>query len=321
MAPPLARLRKTPRLLVRAFGAAGLALAALPTPATAIALSPDSASPNADEIRVAYWVMLAVATVLALAINAALILAVVRFRARRGAAPVRTRSRRGLQARVGAVLAVPVLAIFVLGVIFSERARDVASPGPEGLQAALARTAQVNPSPPGDGEPLVINAIGQQWLWRFEYPGGRPGDRTFTYERLVVPIDTPVVLNVTSTDVIHRWWVPALGGKVDAVPGQTSQTWFRADEEGTYEGHSAQYSGSGYPTMRAEVEAVSTAEYEQFIDDQERALTRAQEAIRNALEEQAATETAEQREIIPSREPAGEEQNQAPDGGAAGGSA
>ena len=58
----------------------------------------------------------------------------------------------------------------------------------------------------------MINAIGQQWLWRFEYPGGEPGHRTFSYDELVVPVDTAVVLNITSTDVIHSWCVPALGG-------------------------------------------------------------------------------------------------------------
>jgi heme/copper-type cytochrome/quinol oxidase subunit 2 len=187
-----------------------------------------------------------------------------------------------------------VIVIFVLGLIFSERARDVAEPGSESLQAALTRTAQVNPSPPAGGEPLEINAIAQQWLWRFEYPGGRPGDRTFTYEELVVPVDTPVLLNVTSTDVVHRWWVPSLGGKVDAVPGQTTLTWFRADEEGTYEGHSAQYSGASYPTMRIEVEAVSAEEYQQFLDDQTRELADAQDAVTSELEEQAATQAGGQ---------------------------
>jgi cytochrome c oxidase subunit 2 len=324
MAPPLARPRKTPRLFARAFGASVLGLLALAAPASAGVIAPDSASPNADEISVIYWVMLAIGVIVALAVNAALVVAVIRFRARRGAAPARTRSGRGMQSRLAAALGVPVIAIFVLGVIFAERARDVAAPGPEGLQAALARTAQVNPSPPEEGEPLVINAIAQQWLWRFEYPGGRPGDRTFSYEELVVPIDTPVILNVTSTDVVHRWWVPALGGQVDAVPGQTARTWFRADEEGTYEGNSAQYSGSGYSTMRAEVEAVSAAEYEQFLADQARELADAQEAVTSALEEQAATETAEQRDVTPSAgqgaAQGGGEQNQAPNGSGGGAS-
>ena len=67
----------------------------------------------------------------------------------------------------------------------------------------------------------MIDAIAQQWLWRFEYPGGTPGHRTFTYGELVVPVDTPVILDITSTDVLHSWWVPALGGQVQATPGDT----------------------------------------------------------------------------------------------------
>jgi cytochrome c oxidase subunit 2 len=304
MAPPLARPRKTSRLFARAFGASVLGLAAFATPASAGILSPDTASPNADDISVTYWVMLAIAAIVALAVNAALVLAVVRFRSRRGATPARTRSGRGFQARLAAALAVPVIAIFVIGVVFAEQARD-----------ADAADEQA--------EPIAINAIAQQWLWRFEYPGGRPGDRTFSYEELVVPVDTPVTLTVTSTDVVHRWWVPSLGRAVDAVPGQPQEATFVADQEGTYEGHSAQYSGASYPTMRARVEAVSTTEYQQFVDDQARELARAQNIVRSELEERAATQTAEQRSVTPSGQQGGGEagagQPQAPTGPQGGG--
>src|SRR4029077_10650138 len=109
---------------------------------------------------------------------------------------------------------------------------------------------------PTDTSPLQINAIAQQWLWRFEYPGGRPGQRTFTYGELVVPVDTPVVLNITSTDVLHSWWVPQLGGQVQATPGDTVQTWFRADEVGRYSGRSTIFSGTSFPAMRAWVRVV-----------------------------------------------------------------
>jgi cytochrome c oxidase subunit 2 len=268
MAPLLARPRKTPRLFARAFGAALIGLTVLAAPASAGVLSPDPASSGADDISTSYWVMLVIATIAAVGINAALIAAVLRFRARRGAEPARTRSGRGIQARLAAALAIPVVVIFVLGVILAEQARD-----PDADEA----------------EPIEISAIGQQWLWRFEYPGGVPGNRTFTYEKLVLPVDTPVTLNVTSTDVIHRWWVPSLGGKVDAIPGQTTETSFVANEEGTFEGHSAQYSGAGYPAMRAEVDVVSQEEYEQFVDTQADDLAAAQRAVQSELETQAAT--------------------------------
>ena len=79
----------------------------------------------------------------------------------------------------------------------------------------------------------MIDAIAQQWLWRFEYPGGTRGIAPFSYGELVVPVDTSVVLKIDSTDVIHSWWVPALTGQVQAVPGTSPSTWFKADEVGT----------------------------------------------------------------------------------------
>ncbi len=129
---------------------------------------------------------------------------------------------------------------------------------------------------PSDAKPLAINVIGQQWLWRFEYPGGLPGNRVFSYGELVVPVDTAVVLHITSTDVMHRWFIPALGGQVDAVPGKTSETWFRADREGVYRGQSTFFSGSAYAVMRAWVRVVSPEAYRQYIRRQRLDLAAAQ---------------------------------------------
>jgi cytochrome c oxidase subunit II len=134
-----------------------------------------------------------------------------------------------------------------------------------------------------DTKPLTIRAIGQQWLWRFEYPGGRSGDRVFSYGELVVPVDTTVVLRITSTDVMHRWFIPALGGQVDAVPGKTVETWFRADREGVYRGQSTFFSGSAYSVMRAWVRVVSPDAYKQYVQQQERDLAAAQGYVKRKV--------------------------------------
>ncbi len=105
--------------------------------------------------------------------------------------------------------------------------------------------------PGGDNKPLEINVSGQQWLWRYEYPDG-----TFSYYELVVPVDTEVVLDIKSTDVLHRWWVPALGPWSTPCRARTTSTWFKADEAGTYEGRSTEFSGPGYAPMRARVTVV-----------------------------------------------------------------
>jgi len=259
-------------------------------------LTPDSpASPNADEMQAAYVVMLIVAIAIGVAINAALVVAAIRFRARRGRSPAQRTAGRRTIPRVSAGLGALALAVFLLGVVYTESAREAEPSGPEGLEAASARFAQtsVQPPPSTEGaETLTINAIGQQWLWRYEYPVKESEEQTFqpvfSYHELVVPVDTAVILNATSTDVLHRWSVPALGGKVDAVPGQFNTTWFKAEEEGAYEGSSYAFSGPAYPTMRTRVTVVSAEKYESFLETQQQEISDAQEVVREQVEGSAA---------------------------------
>ncbi len=82
-----------------------------------------------------------------------------------------------------------------------------------------------------------------------------------------MPVDTLVHLNIDSTDVVHSWFVPALGPQVWAVPGEIQETSFIADEEGLYQGRSTVYSGTGYPTVRTNVRVVSADEYADYIDE------------------------------------------------------
>jgi heme/copper-type cytochrome/quinol oxidase subunit 2 len=310
--------------LLLALGA--VALVAAPAAGASI-ISPRAAhSPNADDIRTTYWVMLILAALIGLAINALLIVAVVRFRARRGPAPARVEAGRGVFARIAIPLGLVAVAIFVFGVVMTVKSQKVASAGPDGLSAAAAETAQVGvhgvsrqaltdatqelrntepavpTSQPVKGGPLMIDAVAQQWIWRFFYPGGpgqtskpgeippysetggRPGDRTYSVNELVVPVDTPVVLNITSTDVMHRWFVPALGGQVDAVPGNTSRTWFKADRIGLYPGQSTMFSGTGYSAMRTWVRVVSVPDYQSYLEKQTHELGAAQAYVQHAQE-------------------------------------
>ncbi len=248
-------------------------------------LGPETAhSPNADDLNTLYWVLLIIATALAVAINVALVAFAVRFRARRGAQPRRLSSRRPVQLLIGGTFAGLAAVIFVLGVLVTSDAEDVEASGPEGLQASTERTAQRGLDLPAQGEvePLEIEASGQQWIWRYEYPDG-----TFSYYELVVPVDTAVVVKLSSTDVVHRWWVPGLGGKFDAPPDQENQTWFKADEEGTYEGASYQFSGAAYAAMRTQVRVVSATEYEAWLSRQRDDIQEAQSFV----QEQVTAET------------------------------
>ena len=134
-------------------------------------------------------------------------------------------------------------------------------------------------------EPLTIQADGQQWIWRYEYPApeespdGYNSETPYSYFDLVIPVDTPITLEVGSTDVLHSWWVPALARAVEAVPGDTNTVDFTADEVGTYEGRSTRYSGQGYPTMRTRVHVVEPEEYEAFLEERTDDIDAAREAV------------------------------------------
>lgn len=238
-----------------------------------------------EDINALYWIAFAVITVLALAINAGIIASILRFKGERGVAPRRIRSAPRLQFLSAGALGALALLLFILGVAFNESAIDVKASGPDGLTNS-------------DGAPttLEITATGQQWIWRYEYPSGdgnsstsaspvpsssAPGTfaQVFSYHDLVVPVDTAVVVSLESTDVTHSWWIPGLTMKAEAAPGDVNQTWFKADEEGTYEGASYQFSGASYAAMRTRVRVVSVDEYTQWLDEQGKGIQAAQDAV------------------------------------------
>lgn len=269
---------------------AGIALALLAAPAAASIFGPRAGhSPNADDIRTAYWVAIVIAALLIVVVHAFLIAALVRFRARRGRSPRPFTAGARAFVRPAAPLIAVAVGLFVFGIVMMTKAREVQATGSEGLGADSDLVAQVNGlSIPPDSKALNINVIGQRWLWRFEYPGGTPGNRVFSYGQLVVPVDTTVLLHLTSSDVTHRWFIPALGGQVDAIPGQDVGTWFRADEVGTYKGQSMSFSGSAFAAMRAWVRVVTPQAYQQFIADKRKQLAAAQDFVVKKLGEGAA---------------------------------
>lgn len=262
--------------------------------AAANVLGPRAAhSPNADDIHTTYWVMLIVATLLLVAIHVALIGALVRFRARRGRHPRRVVAGPRSIGLAAAPLAAVAVAIFVFGAVMSAQVEDVqpSEASAQSIAGSSGLVAQAGSlSIPSDAQPLRIRVVGQQWLWRFDYPLGDPGPPydVYSFNQLVVPVDTTVILDVTSTDVVHRWFAPALGGQVDAVPGQTNETWFRADEVGVYPAESTSYSGTGYPAMRAWVQVVSPERYQQFVSTQKREIAASQDFVIKSLKQPTA---------------------------------
>jgi cytochrome c oxidase subunit 2 len=224
-------------------------------------------SPGSDQIDTLLWIGFVAAAILVVAVNGALIYAVRRYRGGRGAEPREPNGGGRTQLRVAGVLTAFAAVLLVLGLVYTEKAREVPATGASGLQVAHA-------------EPLRIETTGQQWLWRYDYPNG-----AFSYYKLVVPVDTTVELRLLSTDVIHTWDVPELAAKRDAVPGKTSEIVFRADEEGVYRGQSATFSGQAYGAMRTEVDVVSPEEYESFVKTQRADIQAAQDRVVGLIEE------------------------------------
>jgi cytochrome c oxidase subunit II len=213
------------------------------------------------------WIGSAVAAILVIAVTVALLYVVRRYRSERGAEPRQLLSGRGLQFRVGGLLTLFAALLFILGVVFTDNARESRASGEAGL-ASLK------------GEPLRIEATGQQWLWRYDYPNG-----AFSYYKLVVPADTAIELQLQSTDVVHTWNVEELARKADAVPGKTNQVPFITDDEGTFEGSSATLSGQAYASMRTAVEVVSPEEYEEFIETRKEEIDAAEERVARLIED------------------------------------
>jgi len=111
----------------------------------------------------------------------------------------------------------------------------------------------------GDGqEALEVDVTGAQFYWEFEYPNGH------TTSTLRVPEDRVVNLTVTSQDVFHNFGIPELRVKSDAIPGQTTDTWFVADETGTYVANCYELCGTGHSYMDAQVVVMSASAYEEW---------------------------------------------------------
>jgi cytochrome c oxidase subunit II len=112
-------------------------------------------------------------------------------------------------------------------------------------------------------EQLEIQVLGRQFYWQYEYPNG-----VIAIDTMRAPAGVPVRLEVTApeSDVIHSWWIPALGGKIDAIPGMTNETWFQAENEGTYSGQCAELCGLEHAQMLASVEVVSQDEFDAWLE-------------------------------------------------------
>jgi cytochrome c oxidase subunit 2 len=116
---------------------------------------------------------------------------------------------------------------------------------------------------PSQAEALEIDVEGYQFGWRFTYPNGHVEDSQAD-GALRVPADRGIRLRVTSADVFHNFGIPAQKVKSDAIPGQTSETWFEAEEPGTYTANCYELCGAGHSYMNAQVIVMEPDEYREW---------------------------------------------------------
>jgi len=127
----------------------------------------------------------------------------------------------------------------------------------------LAALSSVD-SPATASTPLEIDVTGQQWVWTFTYPD----NGNVESEDLYLPINRPVVFRVTSDDVIHSFWVPAMGIKVDANPGMTTTTQTTPDRLGTYHVKCAELCGLLHADMETNAYVVSSHAFDSWTASQ-----------------------------------------------------
>jgi len=287
-------LRTSLRYLLPALLLAALGTLTAAPEALADFWSPESGgSENADSIDTLYWMLFALSCIVFVGVEGALIYALFKFRARKGAVPAQIRGNTRLEIgwTVGAAVVLVIIAI-VTFIQLGDIRQAPSTNETAGLQLPDASPQGEGDTPddaafPKNGKTLRIRVNGQQYLWRYTYPDGDDNDRNnaFSYDTMVVPTDTTVTLEITAQDVAHSWWIPELGGKFDAVPGHTNYTWFKIPGKNagkTYRGQCAELCGRNHANMLAHVKPVSPQEYEAYIEQRKREIA---EANKSAAEQ------------------------------------
>ncbi|MFL6565263.1 MAG: cytochrome c oxidase subunit II [Burkholderiales bacterium] len=204
-----------------------------------------AAGPQARHIEALWWLMLAVCSVVFVAVLAAL--AWVLWRAPRAAAgtppDLRSLAQREGGTALAVALAVLVSGLLLIGLMVASFATD----------RGLGRLG-----PPE----LEIEVTAHRWWWEARYTSTEPSNTFVTANELHIPVGKPVLLRLRSDDVIHSLWVPALAGKKDLIPGREATLEVQADKPGTYRGQCAEFCGAQHAKMAFVV--IADDEYENW---------------------------------------------------------
>lgn len=279
-----APLRTRRRVFTLTLFAAILGVLALAGVASADFWTPESGgSANADSIDTLYKIILAVAAVVFLGVEGVLLYSIVKFRTRPDSVPAQIRGNTRLEIgwTLGAAVVLVVLAVVTFAMLDDIRTPPNSDADGFATQPIdnVRNASAYQPRPP-DGKALNIEVNGQRYAWRYTYPDDDENvlNNVFEYYTLYVPTKTTVTLTIKAQDVAHSWWIPALGGKADAVPGHLNFAWFKVPEPGRFRGQCAELCGRNHADMTAEVVALEPADFERWMQTKEREIKAANEA-------------------------------------------
>lgn len=229
----------TGRIIASAAGSVGLALLL-----AACNLRPAGFDPVTEQghrISRLFVLAMVLSGLVFLLVATLLIYSIIRFRSRPGDDQASQRS--GNRRLEIAWIIGPVLLLIFLFVMTIRTMNSVDAHGPGALD---------------------IDVIGHQWWWEFSYPDAG----VVTANELHVPVGTPLLLRIDGKDVIHSFWVPQFGWKIDAVPGRTNTMSITVETPGTYEGACSEYCGAEHAWMRIRVIAQSHDDFNAWLDQQ-----------------------------------------------------
>jgi cytochrome c oxidase subunit 2 len=281
------------------------ALAITPTAHAGLLFPESGGSPNADSIHTLYVMVFVLALFIFAGVEGTLLYSLFKYRARRGRTAAQIHGNTKLE--IGWTVGAAVILVFIIVFTFI-KLPSIKNPEPS-LVDANGQTALVS-----DGELLAatdklsvkgpsmhLRVNGQQYVWRYRYPGKA---QLLAYTDMVVPVGMTVILDITADDVAHSWWIPKLGGKMDAIPGYTNYTWFRIPPDAIkagqdrviYTGQCAELCGRNHANMYARVIGMRMDDYKKWYADKVQQVADAKklaaETQKKLLQEQQGSTTA-----------------------------
>lgn len=208
----------------------------------------EPAGPFADEIDSLFWLVFWIATGVFIVVMGGLLIALFFFRDRGKGDQKEPKQLHGSPKLEILWTIIPALILAAIAVPTVSSIFELTECGPEAME---------------------VEVIGHQWWFEYYYPDAD----IYTANEMVIPEDQEICATMTSDDVIHSFWIPALTGKRDVVPGQTTTLRLQADEQGEYWGHCAEFCGLSHSLMRARVHVVSEAEFDQWLANQQQPAT------------------------------------------------